>query len=182
MYGTTKQSINLFQFPNTLVGDATVTIILQCIITWMIELILVNQDLRKGRIQSIGTVSEPKNAAVRWFMFMDRGEETCKRGSFKHWVLFLYSQILRGFMISVVCFALLIGPVIGFLILVGKKEGGDWTYISTIEPSLATWKPQIFKAILGAVSGILTTPLYALFWLTRCGWALKNHEKHYGEQ
>ncbi|KAI1847535.1 hypothetical protein JX265_000786 [Neoarthrinium moseri] len=181
MYGTTKQAINLFQFPNTLVGDATVTIILQCIITWLIELILVNQDLRNGRIQPVGRFAEPSNRLVRWFLFLDRSDAKYEGGCLAHWLVFLFSQVLRGFLVAVVSFALFIGPVIGFLILVGTPNGGDWTYTGAVKPSLEDWKPMIFKAILGASLGLLTTPLYALFWMVRCGWALIRNEKHYGE-
>jgi hypothetical protein len=181
MYGTTKQAINLFQFPNTLVGDATVTIILQCIITWLAELVLVNQDLKHGRIRSVGGISEPGSRFLRWFMFLDRSQAKFEGGCLAHWAVFLFSQVLRAFIIGVISFTVLIGPTIGFLILVGKPNGGDWTYNGTVHPSLDTWVPMIFKGILGAALGLLTTPIFALFWLVRCGWALIRNEKHYGE-
>lgn len=182
MYGTTKQSINLFQFPNTLVGDATVTCILQCVITWMAELVLVNQDLKHGRVQPLGGLTEPKARPMRWFLFLDRGEATCDGGGAQHWLRFLYSQVLRAVMIGILSFGILIGPVIGFLELVGTHEGGDWTFTGSLHPSLHDWKPMIFKAILGATLGLFTTPLFALFWMARCGWALVNNERHYGER
>ncbi|KAK6084389.1 hypothetical protein SCUP234_01810 [Seiridium cupressi] len=181
MYGTTKDAINLFQFPNTLVGDATVTIIVQCIMTWLIELALVNQDLKHGRVQPVGSIEEPKNRLARWFMFLDRSEAKFEGGCLAHWMVFLFSQVLRAFIVAVISFAIFIGPTIGFLILVGTREGGDWTYTGTVRPSLHDWKPMIFKAILGAALGLVTTPLFALFWLVRCGWALVRNEEHYGE-
>ncbi|KAF3018554.1 hypothetical protein E8E14_012610 [Neopestalotiopsis sp. 37M] len=186
MYGTTKQSINLFQFPNTLVGDATVTIILQCVITWLAELALVNQDLRNARVQAIGSLAEPKNRLVRWFMFLDRaaeddGSSKYEGGCLAHWMVFLFSQVLRALLVAVVTFALFIGPTIGFMTLVGTRNGGDWTYVGTVHPSLATWVPMMFKGILGASVGLVTTPLFAAFWMVRCGWALIRNEKHYGE-
>ncbi|KAF7542066.1 hypothetical protein G7054_g57 [Neopestalotiopsis clavispora] len=186
MYGTTKQSINLFQFPNTLVGDATVTIILQCVITWLAELALVNQDLRNARVQAIGSLAEPKNRLVRWFMFLDRaaeddGSNKYEGGCLAHWMVFLFSQVLRALLVAVVTFALFIGPTIGFMTLVGTRNGGDWTYVGTVHPSLETWVPMMFKGILGASVGLLTTPLFAAFWMVRCGWALIRNEKHYGE-
>jgi hypothetical protein len=181
MYGTTKEAINLFQFPNTLVGDAVVTIILQCILTWMIELLLVNRDLRAGKVQPVGSIREPRSSLLRWYLFLDRSAAADDAGGVAHWVQFLISQVLRAFVIAVISVAVLIGPCIGFLMLVGTRSGGDWTFIATIHPSISGWKVQIFKGILGAVLGLLTTPAFALFWLTRCGWALKNYEKRYGQ-
>lgn len=181
MYGTTKQAINLFQFPNTLVGDATVTIILQCIITWLAELALVNQDLKHSRVQAIGSFGEPGNRLVRWFMFLDRSDAKYEGGCLAHWMVFLFSQVLRAFLVAVVTFALFIGPTIGFMTLVGTRNGGDWTYVGTVHPSLEGWVPMMFKGVLGASVGLLTTPLFAMFWLVRCGWALIRNETHYGE-
>ncbi|KAI0133773.1 hypothetical protein BJ170DRAFT_590782 [Xylariales sp. AK1849] len=181
MYGTTADSVNLFKFPNTLVGDTAVTIILQCIITWLIELMLVNHDLRKGGIASIRAIGEPKCRFMRWFAFIDRGEETYTESRFAHWMRFLASQVVRAFLIAVVSFVILIGPCIGILISVGKPNGKDWEYDHALPPSIEDWKPPIFKAVLGAVLGLFTTPLFALFWMMRCGWALPKNEKHYGE-
>ncbi|KAH6647364.1 hypothetical protein BKA67DRAFT_385100 [Truncatella angustata] len=182
MYGTTKQAINLFQFPNTLVGDATVTVILQCIITWLIELALVNQDLKHGRIQSVGSIREPNSRLARWFMFLDRTDPDYEGGFLAHWVVFLFSQVLRAFLIAVITFAIFIGPTIGLLIVVGTRNGGDWTYTGgvTPKPNLENWKPMMFKAILGTAVGLLTTPIFALFWMVRCGWALIRNENRYG--
>lgn len=182
MYGTTDKPITLFQFPNTLIGDATLTIILQCIITWMIELILVNQDLKHGRIQPVGSIEEPKNRMLRWYMFLDREKAKYEGGCFAHWLVFLVSQALRGFIVAVMSVAFLIGPIIGLMILVGTPYGGDWVYAGgELTPSHGNYIPMIFKGILGATLALYTTPLFALFWMTRCGWALVRNESHYGE-
>lgn len=182
MYGTTKQSINLFQFPNTLVGDATVTIILQCVITWLVELAIVNQDLKHGRVQPVGSIEEPKNRLLRRYLFLDRERAKYEGGCLAHWAAFLFSQVLRAFIIAVLSFAILIGPTIGFLILVGHHNGGDWTYHGgELTPSQDNYIPMIFKGVLGAALGLYTTPIFALFWMVRCGWALVRNEKHYGE-
>ncbi|CAK7262599.1 hypothetical protein SEPCBS119000_000041 [Sporothrix epigloea] len=69
---TDKSPIRVFEFPNTLAGDATVTVFIQCIMTWFIELVLVNRDLRSGHIQPIGFIREPQNALLRWFLLLDR--------------------------------------------------------------------------------------------------------------
>lgn len=172
-----KNPIRLFELPNTLAGDCAVTIIVQCIITWLIELILVNRDLRNGhrRLQPIGFIPEPKNRFVRWFMFLDRTKELSKPNTLAHWAFFLYSQVLRGFLTAIPSFCLLWGPSVGILTAVGTKRGGDWYFE-------AKWAPQVFKLLLGGTLGLITTPLFAMFWLVCCGWALKTNERHYGER
>ncbi|KAI1499939.1 hypothetical protein F5X99DRAFT_263587 [Biscogniauxia marginata] len=167
--------IRLFQFPNTLAGDAAVTVIIQCLITWHIELLIVNRDLKKGGVQPIGFLPEPKWSWLRWFMFLDREEQTHPVRSFVHWLLFLWSQIIRALLVAVVVFPFIWGPSLGFLVLVGRKSQGDWWYEKV-------WIPEIFKLVQGAVLGLLTTPLMVMFWLARCGWALRNNEAHYGER
>ncbi|KAI5859270.1 hypothetical protein GGS23DRAFT_327543 [Durotheca rogersii] len=172
---TVARPIRLFQFPNTLAGDAAVTIIIQCLITWHVELFLVNWDLKKGGVHSIGFIPEPKGRFMRWFMFLDRPEQAHEAGSFSHWLGFLFSQILRIMLVVVAIFPVVWGASIGFLVLAGSWYDGDWYYEKL-------WAPQIFKLIQGGVLGLLTTPPMAMFWLTRCGWALKNNEEHYGER
>ncbi|KAI1211162.1 uncharacterized protein F4807DRAFT_27318 [Annulohypoxylon truncatum] len=178
MYATqdiATRPIRLWLFPNTLAGDAAVTIIVQCLITWHIELFLVNRDLRKGGVHPIGFIPEPKNRLVRWFMFLDRPEQTHEVRSIVHWLGFLRSQILRSLIMAVVFFPIIWGPSIGFLVLSGRWQGDDWYYDRV-------WAPQVFKLIQGAVLGLLTTPPMVIFWLTRCGWALKNNEEQYGDR
>ncbi|KAI1387142.1 uncharacterized protein F4822DRAFT_275130 [Hypoxylon trugodes] len=172
---TATRPIRLFSFPNTLAGDGGVTIIIQSLVTWHIELFLVNRDLRKGGVHPIGFISEPTNRIIRWFMFLDRPKETHEVSSLVHWLSFFRSQILRALLVAVVSFPFIWGPSIGFLTLAGTREGNDWYYDKV-------WAPQMFKLIEGGVLGLLTTPPMVLFWLTRCGWALKNNEESYGER
>ncbi len=172
MYTTqdlTKSPIRLFQLPNTLAGDAAVTIIIQCIITWLIELVLANRDLARGGVAPVGFIRQPTDRFLRWFMFLDRQSEAAKPGSVSHWLSFLSSQVLRALIVAFVSFCLLWGPSVGILTTVGTRSGGDWVYE-------ATWTPQIFKLILGGVLALLTTPPFALFWLVRAGWALQTNE------
>ncbi|KAK3316213.1 hypothetical protein B0H66DRAFT_285084 [Apodospora peruviana] len=166
---TTSHQIRLFQLPNTLAGDAAVTIILQNIITWLIELVLVNRDLAKGTVAPIGFIPQPTVRLLRWFMFLDRNTESTTPGSFAHWFYFLVSQILRAFIVAVISFVLLWAPSVGILMTLGTKSGSDYVYERT-------WTPEVFKLILGGVLALLQTPLFALFWLLRAGWALRTNE------
>lgn len=169
---TTKNPIRLWQLPNTLAGDAGVTTIIQSIITWLIERLVVNMDLRKGAVQPIGFVAEPTSRWLRWFMMMDEripkdhGSDLALPTKAKRLVMLLLAQVLRAFIVAVLGFAVLFGPTVGVLMSVGTKSGGDWVFD-------AKWVPELFKLILGGGLGLLTTPFMAMFWLLRCGWALK---------
>lgn len=208
---TEKSPIRVFEFPNTLAGDATVTIFIQCIMTWFIELVLVNRDLRSGHIQPIGFIREPNNALLRWFLLLDRrrrptsssvdstaggttSDDDLRRplssphnpehchcehhseqyeiGSWKHWAVFLVSQLIRALMVGVLMWMLMWGPSIGILIAVGDKRGNDWWFDSS------SWAPPVFKLVFGGVLALLTTPLFASFWLVRCGWAVQANQRH----
>ncbi|KAI0505849.1 hypothetical protein F5B22DRAFT_489708 [Xylaria bambusicola] len=166
---TLTSPIRLFQFPNTLAGDTAVTIFIQFLTTWVIQSLLVNFDLRKGGVQPIGFLKEPRWQYLRWFMFLDRQEQTLKVRSFTHWLIFLVSQAIRGLILAVIFFPVIFGVSVGLLTLVGAYEDGDW-YFSPM------WAPQIFKLVQGALLGLLFTPPMAAFWLVRCGWAQQNRE------
>lgn len=166
--GGYNSPIRLFKFPNTLAGDAAITVFIQFLVTWIIESVLVNRDLKKGAVQPIGFLPEPTWKLVRWFMFLDRRKQTHEVRSFKHWLEYLFSQTLRSLILAVIFFPLIFGASIGFLTLVGRRRGGDWYYA-------ATWTPEIFKAVQGAVLGLLFTPPMVMFWLARCGWALRKN-------
>ncbi|KAI0168895.1 hypothetical protein GGR52DRAFT_495988 [Hypoxylon sp. FL1284] len=170
-----RKPIRLFSFPNTLAGDAGVTVVVQCVITWLIELLLVNWDLKKGAVRPIGFIPEPKNRFMRWFMFLDRTEQSYKVGSFLHWFFFLFSQVLRAVIISAAFFPFIWGPSVGFLTIHGTWRDNEW-YFDRV------WTPQVFKLLQGGILGLLSTPPMVIFWLTRCGWALKNNEERYGER
>ncbi|KAI0185589.1 hypothetical protein EV127DRAFT_196460 [Xylaria flabelliformis] len=169
--GTKDSPIRLFQFPNTLAGDTAVTIFIQFLTTWVIEAVLVNFDLRKGGVQPIGFIPQPQWRYLRWFMFLDRPEQTNEVRSIKHWLWFLFSQILRSLILAVIFFPFIFGISVGLLTLVGRKQG-DWDWY--FPPK---WAPEIFKLVQGAVLGLLFTPPMVIFWLARCGWALQDTER-----
>ncbi len=166
MYTTqdiTVHPIRLFQLPNTLAGDAAVTIIVQNIVTWLIEMIIVTGDLRHGKLAPIGFIEPPKNRLLRWFMFLDGQESAATPGAVRHWPIFLLSQALRGFLFAVAGFILTWGPSVGILTAVGTRSGGDWVFEKK-------WAPEVFKLILGGVLALLGTPPMAFFWMLRAGW------------
>ncbi|KAK7753572.1 hypothetical protein SLS62_004430 [Diatrype stigma] len=174
-YDTRTSHITLWQFPYTLAGDGALSIPVQCIITWWLELWLVNRDLRRGAVQAIGFIPEPRYRWLRWFLFLDRPGQNHETGSWRHWLLFARSQFVRVLLVSAASFALVWPPSVLILGLYAYKccrdvptpKCHEWCYEKK-------WEPQIFKAIRGSVLGLLTTPLFVMLWLVRCGWALKS--------
>jgi hypothetical protein len=71
-YGTGSPPLFLFSLPTSLVGDAAITTIIQCILTWLIPLVLVNLDLAQGRVAPIGFVPEPTSRWVRCLFLLDQ--------------------------------------------------------------------------------------------------------------
>ncbi|KAG5808236.1 hypothetical protein H9Q74_005860 [Fusarium xylarioides] len=170
---TIKNPIRLFQLPNTLSGGAAVTIIVQCILTWFVEMGLVSYDLSKRSVQPIGFVPEPSHQWLRWLFFLPPAcdpsdseveeKEPQRKATVPPVLTTIVQGALRGFILAVVGFFILWPLSVGVLTTVGERDGGDWRYEDR-------WTPQAFKAILGGVLGLLTTPLMALFWLIKAGW------------
>lgn len=166
---TDKQPIRLWQLPNTLAGDAAVTMIIQCIITWFVELFILRYDLRQRAVQPIGFISQPTHPWLRLFFFLPRDPTADIERQPRPWsFLEVIQQALRGFSFAFVSFLLLWPIFMGVLTAFGKKEGGDYVYHNK-------WLPQLFKLILGGVLGLLTTPLMAMFWLVKAGWEYEKN-------
>jgi hypothetical protein len=170
---TVKNPIRLFQLPNTLSGDAAVTIIVQCILTWFVEMGLVSYDLSKRSVQPIGFIREPLCQWLRWLFFLppasDPGDseveekEPQPESKLPPVLTTIVQGALRGFTLAVLGFFILWPLSVAVLTTVGERDGGDWRHQDR-------WTPQVFKVILGGVRGLLTTPLMALFWLIKADW------------
>ena len=76
-------------------------------------------------------------------------------------------QALRGFLICVPAFLVLWPISVGILTMVGEKHGDDWVFERR-------WTPQVFKAILGGLLGLVTTPVMAMFRMVRAGWDVEK--------
>ncbi|KAM4063554.1 hypothetical protein HRG_011337 [Hirsutella rhossiliensis] len=167
---TTKAPIRLFQFPNTLAGDAAVTIIVQCIITWFIEAALVAHDLAHRAVQPIGWAGrEPKHHLLRALFLLPPDHKAAPVARVRLFRLGpLIQHLLRALLVAVVAFVPLWPAAVGLLTVVGERDSGDWWY-------QGRWTPQVFKLILGGALSLLTTPLMAMFWLVRAGWVASHH-------
>ena len=172
-----KSPIRLFQLPNTLSGDAAVTMIIQCIITWFVEKVVVGGDVSRRKVQPIDFIDEPLRPYLRWlFLLPSIQSNGLIRHDFKGEpevnepptgilgkLTAIIQEALRGFLLAVVSFPILWPASVGILTTVGQRDGGDYRYA-------ARWTPQIFKGLLGGVLALLTTPLMAAFWLLKAGW------------
>lgn len=68
--------------------------------------------------------------------------------------------------VSLACFVVFWPVAVGVMAAVGEREeGGDYVFGRR-------WAPQVFKLVLGAVVGGVTTPGFVVFWLARAGWAV----------
>ncbi|KAL6854801.1 hypothetical protein ACO1O0_005928 [Amphichorda felina] len=160
---TQKKPVRLFQLPNTLAGDAGVTIIVQCIVTWFIEWLLVTHDLSNRSIQPLGIFPEPSRPILRWLFLLDYGNHHRPRTVLAK----IFHQALRGFLICIPSFILLWPVSVGALTALGRRSGGDYVYPNR-------WTPQFFKFVLGGTLGLFTAPLMAMFWLVKAGWEGKT--------
>ena len=175
-----EQPVRLFQLPNTLVGDAVVTAVAQCIVTWFIEAALVGLDLRGGIVAPVGWMREPAGRAGRWFFGLpllspshdDDGEgeggmEEGKDRPFLRWVGWVLSQVPRALVLAIASLLIMLGPTVGILTAVGRRTGGDWEYDNV-------WAPQVYKLLYGGVLGLLVTPIMAFVLLARAGWEIRR--------
>ncbi|KAK1974082.1 hypothetical protein LZ30DRAFT_430206 [Colletotrichum cereale] len=169
MYSTQNvdlHPIRLFQLPNTLAGDAAVTVFIQTAVTWFIELALVGHDTRSGAVRPIDFVREPSRPLLRRLMLLDRKPVTHPEGR----AASLADHAVRIGLLFVVSFLVLWPAAIGILTTVGERRGGgDWDWYFQRE-----WAPQAFKAVFGGLLALLTTPAMAFFWLVREGWRLER--------
>ncbi|KAK1990661.1 hypothetical protein LX36DRAFT_647539 [Colletotrichum falcatum] len=158
--------VRLFQLPNTLAGDAVVTVLIQTTVTWFIELVLVERDMKNGAVRPIDFVREPSRPLLRWLMLLGREKATRSQG--RH--VSLADHAVRIGLLFVVSFLVLWPASVGILTTVGERRGGgDWDWYFQRE-----WAPQAFKAVFGGLLALLTTPAMASFWLVREGWRLRT--------
>ncbi|GAW24803.1 hypothetical protein ANO14919_143970 [Xylariales sp. No.14919] len=171
-YNNQAAGVHLFSFPNALAADCSFTLLAQFIITWLVEVFIVNNDLRKGWVEPIGFFREPTGKFLRWYFLLDREDQMPHqvKGWWK-WIRFIWSNVLRSVMLFLVFFPPTFGVSIGALTAVGTKTPhGDWNFPNT-------YTPQIYKLLLGIVIGAIATPLISLYTMVRVGWILKANER-----
>ncbi|KAG0201944.1 hypothetical protein BGX28_005388 [Mortierella sp. GBA30] len=153
MYKNTKDPIALWPLPNTLAGDAAVTIIIQQTLTWILDRLAVGGDLKKGLVAPL-RMPKTASAVVRWFVGLDhiRVYKTPKE-RIGYYLSFHGKRILvLVFATFILYWPITIGILSGLKIHgVGKDHsdrGGDFN----------VWPlPEIFKGVYGFAVG-MTTP------------------------
>jgi hypothetical protein len=153
MYKKTKDPVALWPLPNTLAGDAAVTIIIQQVLTWILDRFAVSGDLNKGLVAPL-RMPKDANAVVRWFVGLDQIEvHTTLSNKIKYNLRFHGARIA---VLILVTFVLYWPITIG--ILSGLKIHGIGKDYSDLGGDFNTWPlPEIFKGVFGFAVG-MTTP------------------------
>eukprot|EP01114_Cavostelium_apophysatum_P022960 TRINITY_DN8492_c0_g1_i1.p1 TRINITY_DN8492_c0_g1~~TRINITY_DN8492_c0_g1_i1.p1 ORF type:complete len:251 (+),score=21.96 TRINITY_DN8492_c0_g1_i1:131-883(+) len=154
--------VSLWYFPNTLAGDIGVTIIIQSVLTYILDGMLSSKDARNGVIPPL----EPKRwmlnsrGIVRWFVAtsMDllepklTGKVRAKR----------FGRMLACSLIYTVLVFLVFWPI-GIAILAGIGGSGGLRWDGW------PW-PEIFKGLFGFGMGVIQTPFITVLAWKRMGW------------
>ncbi|KAG5934327.1 hypothetical protein E4U59_006297 [Claviceps monticola] len=156
-------TVCLFKLPKSLAGDAAMTIVIHCIITWFLKFHLVRNDLRHGIAQPIASGDgELLSEDVCWLMFLSQetGEavEPVRMNSVKWIARHLVRALAFASMVFLAFWPVSLVP----LILLGDRDETDFSYHRI-------WVPQIFKTTLGGFLGLLTSPIISMIWLVRAG-------------
>ncbi|KAI0201502.1 hypothetical protein F4808DRAFT_128042 [Astrocystis sublimbata] len=157
--------VHLFALPNSLATDCASTLVSQFVITWFVQLYKVPFHIRKGMVEPIGFLREPKNKFLRWYFCLP-DDQPQKLTGVMHWFWLVWGNFIRSLILLLPFFPIVFGASIGFLILAGTKVGNDWFFN-------VLWGPQIFKAVYGIVVGTTCTPLMSAYFIVRSGWVMK---------
>ncbi|KAL2312448.1 hypothetical protein POMI540_4068 [Schizosaccharomyces pombe] len=160
MYKKTETSVRLWRLPDTLSGDAAVTNFVQAIVTYWVESILVQGDLRSGLVKPIYFGWWPENFLLREVL------RAKPRYHFKfivfRWMEWLVFVGLRGLVWSVPLWFLFWPATVGILCAPGRHEGNDYYFNNY--PA-----PQVFKLIFGGGEGFILTPWIAFLHMYMYG-------------
>ncbi|KAF9280146.1 hypothetical protein BGZ68_007470 [Mortierella alpina] len=153
MYKNTKDPVTLWPLPNTLAGDAAVTIIIQQALTWILDRLAVGGDLKKGLVAPL-RMPKNANAIIRWFVGL---EEVCVYKTFKERSAYYVRFHGKRIAVLVVVTFILYWPItIG--ILSGLRIHGIGKDFSERNGDFNIWPmPEIFKGVYGFALG-MTTP------------------------
>ncbi|KAF8941259.1 hypothetical protein EDD21DRAFT_113403 [Dissophora ornata] len=160
MYKGTSKPVNLWPLPNTLAGDAGVTIIIQQVLTWILDRLAVGGDLKKGIVAPL-RMPKNANAIVRWLVGLEHvGVHKTRKEKVVNYLRFhgprMAALVLATFILY---WPITIGILSGLKIHgVGKDNsdlGGDFN----------VWPmPEIFKGVYGFAVG-MTTPFMSYITL-----------------
>ncbi|KAG0329409.1 hypothetical protein BGZ99_002120 [Dissophora globulifera] len=153
MYKGNSNPVHLWSLPNSLAGDAAVTLIIQQLLTWVLDRLSIRGDVRKGLVAPLRMPANA-HAVLRWFVGLkDVRVHTSRKDKIKHYIRFNAPRYAAYFLASfVIYWPITMG------ILAGLKAHGIGKDYSGKGGDFNNWPmPQIFKGVYGAVVG-LTTP------------------------
>ncbi|KAG9066371.1 hypothetical protein KI688_001595 [Linnemannia hyalina] len=163
MYKGTSNPVMIWPLPNTLAGEAAVTIIIQTTLTWILDRLAVAGDLKKGLVAPLRM---PRNAHpwIQWFVGLDELQEARSKQRYNKAAAGRKEQILQQFkfhgkrigVMIVVTFLVFWPLTIG--VLSALRNQGVGKDFSQLGGDFNVWPfPEIFKGIYGFATGI-TTP------------------------
>ncbi|KAH7205119.1 uncharacterized protein BKA55DRAFT_547285 [Fusarium redolens] len=113
----------------------TITIIIQCILTWFVKMGLVSYDLSKRSVQPIGFIREPLCQWLPWLFFLppasDPGDseveekEPQPESKVPPVLTIIVQGALRGFILAVLGFFILWPLSVAVLTTVRERDSGD---------------------------------------------------------
>lgn len=218
-YARKKHSVLLW---GSVAGDAAITIILQCIIAWVLQMFLVRHDLRKGAVQPLPSSSKQHAPrSDRWLYMLDEDTAAARvldrRGphpgavvqqqqqqqqseneneieiedeeeklqqtqqqqeqkqkqarllgqSCGDMLVSLGALLVRSVLLALPALVLFLPASLAVFVAaagVPVLGGRDYMFPSAIAPI-------IYKGVLGAAQALFISPEYAVFWMTREGYA-----------
>ncbi|EEB07525.1 fungal protein [Schizosaccharomyces japonicus yFS275] len=152
MYHNADQPVRLWRLPNTLSGDAAVTLFVQTIITYWIEIILVRADLHSGIVKPIRVRWWPKSRLM--LFILDYRTPYYFTNWFCRIIEWLVVNAVRALFWSVPLFFLFWPATMGILCAPGEHRGNEYYYNHFP-------MPQLFKLIYGGTLGFVMTPWFA---------------------
>ncbi|PRP75727.1 hypothetical protein PROFUN_09151 [Planoprotostelium fungivorum] len=160
---TNAYPVRVWEFPNTMAGDAAVTVFIQGILTWVISGMLTSRDLRLAAF-GISPIRAPRSIRegpriVQWF-FGGNLDILERRIGHSERLRRLVSSIVHGVIYSIAIF--FIAWPIGVGILAATAGPGGF---------IAGWPTAAyFKAAFGGGMGFWQTPIIVVIAMMRKGW------------
>ncbi|KAK9829571.1 hypothetical protein WJX72_006547 [[Myrmecia] bisecta] len=167
MYRTRAAGPYLWNISNTLAGDAGVTVIVQVILTWVIDTALVCGDVRRGIIAPLSASSQPRTKNL-WsrikLCFLSPDMDIFAPGlTLLQRIWRLICSAIRGLILCVPVFCIWWPIAIGMLYGIGSSRSGS-------EVRYNKWPaPELFKLVYGFTMGLVTTPVYSYTALKAMG-------------
>ncbi|KLU86777.1 hypothetical protein MAPG_05787 [Magnaporthiopsis poae ATCC 64411] len=205
-YGRKKHPVLLWGSPGSVAGDTFITIILQCIIAWVLQMFIVRRDLRKGAARPLAWQPKHTPNFDRWLYMLredtaaarvldrrgggpdpdtqqnenESDEEKHKQKEQQKQARLLGQRLIdvlacvgallvRSVLLALPALVLFMPASLAILVAaagVPVRGGGRRDYLF---PSAMA--PIIFKGVLGAAQALFISPEYAVFWMTRQGYA-----------